>query len=47
MKSFKHLIIIQTNHSIILNIMKQSSITFIIFIIRLNVHLIRASQFLR
>ena len=42
-KSFKHSIVIQINYSIILNIMKQSLITFIIFIMRMNVYLIRAS----
>ena len=46
-ESSKHPVIIQTDHSAILDIMKQSSITSTTSTMRLNVRLIRASQFLR
>ena len=45
--SSKHATIIQTDHSAILDIMKQSSITSTNSTMRMNVRLIRASQFLR
>lgn len=49
MKSFKLSVMMQTNHSTILNLMKQrqSSIIATRFTIRMNVQLIRVSQFLR
>ena len=40
-------VIIQTNHSAILDIMQQSSITSTSSTIRMNVRLVRASQFLQ
>ena len=43
---YKHFIIIQIDYFIIVDIMKKSSIIFIIFIICINIRLIRASQFL-
>ena len=46
-KSYKHLIIIQIDYFVIVDIIKQSSIIFIIFIIYINTRLIRVSQFLR
>ena len=46
-ESCKHFIIIQIDHFIIIDIMKQSSITFITFIVRINTRLICVSQFLR
>lgn len=45
MKSFKAKIIIQTDHSAILNILQQSFITLSSSIMRLNLRLVRASQF--
>ena len=45
--SSKHATIIQTDHSAILDIMKQSSITSTNSTMRMNVRLIRASQFLK
>lgn len=46
-KSFVHSSIIQTNHSTILDIVKQKPIVFTTSTMRLNVRLIRVSQFLR
>ena len=46
-ESSKHPVIIQTDHSAILDIMKQSSITSTTSTMRMNVRLVRASQFLR
>lgn len=46
-ESSKHPTIIQTDHSAILDIMKQSSITSTTSTMRMNVRLVRASQFLR
>ena len=45
-ESYKHFIIIQINHFVIVDIIKQSLIIFIIFIIFINIQLIRVSQFL-
>ena len=45
-ESSKHAVVIQTDHSAILNIMKQSSITSTTSTMRMNVRLVRASQFL-
>ena len=46
-ESSRQPVIVQTDHSAILDIMKQSSITSTSSTLRLNVRLIRASQFLR
>ena len=46
-ESSKNPVIIQTDHSAILDLMRQSSITTTTSTMRLNVRLIRASQFLR
>ena len=46
-ESSKYPVIIQTDHSAILDIIRQSSITTTISIMRMNVRLVRASQFLR
>ena len=46
-ESYRHPVIIQTDHSAILDIIKQSSITTMSSTVRINVHLVRASQFLR
>lgn len=46
-ESSKHPTIIQTDHSAILDTMKQSSITSTTSIMRMNIRLVRASQFLR
>ena len=46
-ESSRYKVIVQTNHSAILDIMRQSSITTTTSIMRMNVRLIRASQFLR
>ena len=47
MESYKHPIRIQTDHSAIIDIMKQNSIMSITSTIRINVRLIRAAQYLR
>ena len=46
-ESSMHPVVIQTNHSAILDIMRQSSITSTTSTMRINVRLVRASQFLR
>ena len=46
-ESSKHAVVIQTDHLAILNIIKQSSITSTTSTMRMNVRLVRASQFLR
>ena len=46
-ESCRHPVIVQTDHSAILDIMKQSSITATSSTVRMNVRLVRASQFLR
>ena len=46
-ESSTHPVIVQTDHSAILDIMKQSSITSTTSTLRMNVRLVRASQFLR
>lgn len=45
-QSSKKSVIIQTNHVVIINICKQTFITFINFVMRMNLRLIRVSQFL-
>ena len=46
-ESSRYPVIIQTDHSAIVNIMKQSSITSTSLTTRINVRLVRALQFLR
>ena len=46
-ESSKASVIIQTDHSVILDILQQSSITFTTSMMRLNLRLVRASQFLQ
>lgn len=43
MNSFKTSTIVQTNHSVIINLMKQKSIILTTFIMRMNVRLIKVS----
>lgn len=47
MESSKHPVRVQTDHSAIMDIMKQNSIVSTTSTMRTNVRLIRASQFLR
>ena len=47
MELLKYPVRVQTDHSAILNIFKQSSIVSTTSMMRINIHLIHASQFLR
>ena len=46
LESSRHSVIIQTDHSAILNILKQKFVVAITSIMRMNLRLVRASQFL-